>query len=83
MLRKKNRVEGMINVHRVRGEEYAVEFLRNADKDLVEGLFFQAKMFARAEFMIENQQHELVRNKDLSYTVNALEEEEKRDVKAF
>lgn len=70
----------LINVHQVNGDEDAIEFLRNADKEFVEGLFFQAKMFGVAPFEYDNRKHELSRNKNLTYTVKALEDEDSKDI---
>lgn len=77
----------LINVHQVVAEdedaEDAVDFLRNADKDFVEGLFFNAKTSGRAEFTYDDQKYELTRNKNLTYTVRLLEDEDTKYLKDF
>ncbi|MFA6511710.1 MAG: hypothetical protein WCV86_01095 [Patescibacteria group bacterium] len=73
----------LINVHQVVGDEDAIEFLRNADKEFVEGLFFQAKMFGVAPFEFKDRKHELVRNKNLTYSVNVIEDDDTEDIKNY
>jgi hypothetical protein len=59
----------LINVHRVRGDKEAIIFLKNAEHDLVEGLFYNAKRDGQSEFYFRDLRHVLTRNKDGSFTV--------------
>lgn len=73
----------LIGVHPVNGEIEASEFLRNADSHLVEGIFFFAKRYGRAEFEYRGRQFELLRNRNLTYTVRRVRTEEEVLAEAF
>lgn len=62
-------VAEMINVHRVFGDKDVIVFLKLSEKDFVEGLFYNAKRTGRAEFFYRDLRHEIIRNKDTSFTV--------------
>lgn len=59
----------MINVHQVQGDKDAVMYLKNADHDVVEGLFYTAKRYGISTFIFQDQRYDLVRNRDFSFTV--------------
>ncbi len=65
----------LINVHRVLGDKEAIIFLKNADHDFVEGLFYTAKRYGRSEFDFRGLKYDVVRNKDTSFTVRLSEEQ--------
>lgn len=59
----------LINVHAVNGDLEGIEYLRNADGHLVDGIFFFAKRYGRSEFEYRGRQYEILRNRNLTYTV--------------
>ena len=59
----------MINVHRVLGDKQAIIFLKNSEKDFVEGLFFKAKRFGSANFYFKDIKYDILRNKDYSFVI--------------
>ncbi len=63
-----------VNVHLVNGDLRAIRFLRDADDEWVEGLFFQAKHTGHVEFAVEGVRYTIVRNRNLTYTVSELVE---------
>lgn len=66
----------LINVHKVSGEKDAILFLKNSEKDIVEGLFYHAKRFGRAEFFFKDLKYEIVRNRDFSFTIGPSPDQE-------
>lgn len=66
--RTKGRPE-LINVHQVVGDADAITYLKNADHDVVEGLFYTSKRYGIATFIFQEQRFDLVRNKDFTFTV--------------
>ena len=65
----------MINVHMVNGDKNAILFLKNAGHDFVEGLFYKAKRFGRAEFYLLDVQYEIIKNKDFTFTIQQTPEQ--------
>lgn len=74
-LPKKQTTE-LINVHRVQGDKDAILYLKNADHEIVEGFFYQAKRFGRAEFEFRDLKYVIERNRDFSFTVRLSDEQE-------
>lgn len=71
-VKKERRLE-LINVHQVVGDKDVIRYLKNADHDVVEGLFYQAKRYGLVQFWFEDQQYDLVRNRDFSFSVRLTE----------
>jgi len=63
-----------VNIHMVSGDLEAIEFLKNADYHWVEGLFLRSKMLGKIEFEFHGQQYRLVKNRNLTYTVELVPE---------
>ncbi len=59
----------LINVHRVQAPKDVMLFLKNAEKDFVEGLFYTAKRYGRSSFYFAETNYEIHKNKDSSFTV--------------
>jgi hypothetical protein len=59
----------LINVHQVLGDQAAIQYLRNADHEFTEGLFFTAKRYGYTTFMFNGEQYDIRRNHDVSFTV--------------
>lgn len=59
----------LINVHQVTGERDVIYFLKNSEKDFVEGLFYQAKHTGQASFRYKDDRYLINRNKDYSFTI--------------
>ncbi len=72
---RKQTVE-FINVHRVSGDKDALLYLKNADHDVVEGFFYQAKHYGKSQFIFQNQNYDILRNRDFSFTVKLSDEQE-------
>lgn len=72
-----------INVHAVNGDAEAIEYFRNADTHFVEGLFFFAKRYGRTEFNYKGHDYELLKNRNLTYTVQRKPDEVEALAKAF
>ncbi len=64
----------MVNIHQVNGEVEAIRFLKNADFHWVEGLFLRAKQTGRTEFDYHGLVFELIKNRNLTYTVQQVPE---------
>lgn len=64
----------MVNIHQVNGDVSAINFLKNADFHWVEGIFLRAKQVGRAEFDFLGVMYELVKNRNLTYTVREMPE---------
>ena len=73
-IKKDTRELKMVNIHQVNGDFYAVEFLKNADFHWVEGLFLRAKQHGKIEFEYRGQMYQLVKNRNLTYTVDLVPE---------
>jgi hypothetical protein len=71
----------LIGIHQVNGNISAIHFLQNADYKFVEGLFFMAKNYGRAQFEWTGDMYELIKNRNITYTVNRLTTEEEKEVK--
>ena len=61
-----------VNIHQVVGDIDAVNFLKNADYHWVEGLFLRAKMLGRMTFQYRGQVFQLLKNRNLTYTVQLI-----------
>ncbi len=72
-----------INVHALNGDLNAIEYLKYTDTHFVEGLFFFAKRYGRAGFDYKGKRYELVRNRNLTFTVRELVDEEQVLIDAF
>lgn len=66
----------LINVHQIRGDKNAIIYLKNADHDVVEGLFYTAKRYGIATFIFQGQRFDLLRNRDFSFTVGLSDDQE-------
>lgn len=66
----------LINVHRVKGDKDIITFLKNADHEYVEGLFYHAKRYGQTEFTWHGLKYILRRNKDTSFSIVLSEEQE-------
>lgn len=66
----------LINVHRVIGDKDAIIFLKNADHNFVEGLFYQSKRYGEAEFYFQNLKYLVTRNKDFSFLIHLSDEQD-------
>ncbi len=66
----------LINVHRVIGDHDGIQYLKNADHDVVEGLFSQAKRFGRAQFVYQSMNYDMIRNRDFSFTIRLSEDQD-------
>lgn len=66
----------LINVHRVIGDKEVMKFLKNADHEFVEGLFYTAKRYGRSEFFFQDLKYEMLRNRDFSFTVQVAVEQD-------
>ena len=65
-----------INVHRVFGPKDVLMFLKNAEHDYMEGLFYHAKHEQHVEFFYQSARYEMVRNDDESFTVRLSEDQD-------
>lgn len=65
----------LINVHRVIGDKDVIIYLKNADHDIVEGLFYQAKRYGHSRFQYHSLNYDIRRNKDFSFTIGVSEEQ--------
>ena len=65
-----------INVHRVFGPKDVILFLKNAEHEYMEGLFYHAKHDRRVEFYFQSAKYEMVRNDDESFTIRLAEDQE-------
>lgn len=68
-LDRKPKIE-MINVHQVHGDREAIIFLKNAEHNFVEGLFYKAKRFGQTDFYWRDTKYDIIRNRDFSFTIN-------------
>lgn len=59
----------LINVHRVQADKDVMLFLKNAEKDFVEGLFYTAKRYGRSSFQFKGETFDIKKNKDSSFTI--------------
>lgn len=66
----------LINVHKVYGATDVIVFLKNAEHNFVEGLFYRAKHTGRTEFIWRGLRYDLVHNRDASFTVSLSEEQD-------
>ncbi len=66
----------LINVHQVMGDKEAIIYLKNADHDVVEGLFYTAKRYGKSTFDFAGQRFDILRNKDFSFTIQLSENQE-------
>ncbi len=64
----------MVNIHQVNGDIAAINYLANADFHLVESYFLRAKQTGRTEFECFGVMYEMVKNRNLTYTVHELPE---------
>ncbi len=75
-LERDKRRHELINVHQVIGDKDVINYLKNSDHDVVEGLFYNAKRFGLATFVFQEQQYHITRNKDFSFTIELSEVQE-------
>lgn len=59
----------LINVHRVQAEKEIMLYLKNAEKDYVEGLFYTAKRYGKSSFQYKGDTYDIKRNKDSSFSI--------------
>ncbi len=69
MALERKAVPELINVHQVYAHKDVIRFLKNSDKEFVEGLFYQAKRYGRAEFEFSDVSYVILRNRDFSFTI--------------
>lgn len=72
-----------IHLHEVNGDIVALEFLHNADMHFVEGLFFFAKRYGRADFSYKGRDYEIIKNRNLTYTVRRRIDDDERMANVF
>lgn len=65
----------LINVHRVHGPKNLIVYLRLADPEMTEGLFFQAKRTGQIDFPYEGKKYTLKKNKDGSFSLHVAKEQ--------
>ncbi len=65
----------LINVHQIEGDKEAIIYLKNADHNVVEGLFYTAKRYGLATFVFNGLQYEMARNRDFSFIVRLSEDQ--------
>ncbi|MBI3572916.1 MAG: hypothetical protein HY092_01815 [Candidatus Kerfeldbacteria bacterium] len=65
-----------INVHQIRGDKNGILFLKNADHEYVEGLFYDAKRRGAISFETNGVKYDLRRNKDFTFTVALSDDQE-------
>lgn len=73
----------LVGVRQVNGNVLAIEYLQNSDPKYVDGLFFFAKRYGRATFEWDGDGYEIVRNRNLTYTINKLTSEDEKEVMEF
>ena len=73
----------LIGVHQVNGNGNAIEYLQNSDPKFVEGLFFFAKHYGRSTFEWDGDYYEILRNRNMTFTVNKLTSEDQKEVMEF
>ena len=66
----------LINVHQIEGDKNAIIYLKSADHDIVEGLFYTAKRYGISTFIFQGQRFDLIRNRDFSFTVGLSDDQE-------
>ncbi|MBI4426237.1 MAG: hypothetical protein HY567_01550 [Candidatus Kerfeldbacteria bacterium] len=64
----------MVNIHQINGDIMIIEFLKNADFHWVEGLFLRAKQLGRTELEYHGKIYQLLKNRNLTYTVQEVPE---------
>jgi|GEM_PF-2880967 len=72
-----------VNVHMVRGAKEAIDYLLNTDAHLVEGLFWMAKRYGKTEFEYQGAVYELIKNRDLTFTIQLQNSEDARFLEQF
>lgn len=65
-----------INVHRVFGPKEVILYLKNAEHNFMEGLFYHAKREGYVEFFYQSERYEMIRNDDESFTVRIAEDQD-------
>lgn len=73
----------LVGVRQVNGNVLAIEYLQNSDPKYTEGLFFFAKRYGRATFEWDGDGYEIVRNRNMTYTINKLTSEDEKEVMEF
>jgi hypothetical protein len=72
-----------VNVHMVRGSKEAIDYLLNTDAHVVEGLFWMAKRYGKTDFEYQGSVYELVKNRDLTFTIELKDSEDVRFLEQF
>jgi hypothetical protein len=83
---KKEKITGkpvLIGVRQVSGNLMAIEYLQSSDPKFVEGLFFFAKRYGRATFEWDGDGYEIIRNRNMTYTINKMTGEDEKEVMEF
>lgn len=75
MALKRPVIQQLINVHQVTGDKAVIHYLQNLEKDFVEGLFYHAKRFGKADFIFGESKYEIIRQRDFSFTIALAEEQ--------
>ncbi|MFA5070386.1 MAG: hypothetical protein WC528_03835 [Patescibacteria group bacterium] len=73
----------LVGVRQVNGNIMAIEYLQNSDPKYIDGLFFFAKRYGRATFEWEGDVYEIIRNRNITYTVNKLGSEVEKEIMEF
>lgn len=66
---KREPILELINVHQVKGDKDAIIFLKQAEHEFVEHLFYTAKRYGRSEFYFRDKKFDIIRNKDFSFSI--------------
>ena len=66
----------LINVHQVRGDKDAILYLKNAEHEYVEGLFYNAKRYGKSEFYFRGSKYSMLHNKDASFSIELSADQE-------
>lgn len=72
-----------VGVHKVTGDLDGIEFLRNADQNYVDSLFWFAKRYGFSEYSYDDETYVLRRRKDISYDVQRKESESEEFIREF
>lgn len=73
----------LVRGHSVRGVNDVIDFLLKSDAHFVEGLFWMAKRNGNVEFEYQGTLFELVKNRDLTFTIQEHESEDVRYLEQF
>ncbi|MFC1662613.1 hypothetical protein ACFL04_00405 [Patescibacteria group bacterium] len=72
-----------VGVHKVTGDLDGIEFLRNADQNYVDSLFWFAKRYGYSEYSYDDITYTLIRKKDITYDVQAKDTDSEEFIREF